>query len=385
MKYRVISTDDHLQEGPTTWTDRMDQKKWGSKIPHVKRMDDGNDKWFMWDEMIGAGGGMTGGIGSVHGAMPDRTVVPMRYEDMPKIAYVPSERIKAMDQDGVDVHTFFPNVAGLAGHRLNSSKMDEAFRIEAIRAANDFQLEEYAAAFPGRFITLALLPMWDVNLAVEELARTAKLGTNGVTFAFPEGWGFNNISDPYWDPLWELAQETGLSINFHFGASGNNGIGELPAWEGHSDLRRLAQNSARSMASNITIMCTILFSGILERFPRLNIVSSESGLGWIPYLLELADHQWDRQKIYREGMDLKPSDYFRRQCYANFWFEMFGPAVRQYIGIDNIMWESDFPHPTCTWPESQSYIERSMSDWSEEERHQVLVGNAARVFHLDAS
>ncbi len=78
MKYRVISTDDHLQEGPTTWTDRMDQKKWGSKIPHVERMDDGNDKWFMWDEMVVGGGGMTGGIGSVHGSMPDRTVVPTR-------------------------------------------------------------------------------------------------------------------------------------------------------------------------------------------------------------------------------------------------------------------------------------------------------------------
>jgi len=111
-------------------------------------------------------------------------------------------------------------------------------------------------------------------------------------------------------------------------------------------------------------------------------VASESGIGWAPYLLELADHQWERQKLFSEGMALKPSDVFKRQCYVNFWFEVFGSETRHHVGIDNIMWESDFPHPTCTWPTSKDYIERGTEGWPEEERRKVLVENAAKLYHL---
>ncbi|MBI3742985.1 MAG: amidohydrolase family protein [Chloroflexi bacterium] len=377
MKYRVISTDDHLQEGPHTWTSRMSRDKWGDKIPQIRREKNGTDQWYIYGTPRS-----TFGVGTVHGAMPDRTKVPTRWEDVPKSTYVPAERIKAMEQDGVDVHTFFANIAGIAGNTFSDPMYDEDFRIACIRAYNDYQIEEWDKPYPGRFITLAHLPMWDVNKAVAEAKRTAKMGVKGYAFAFPQQFGYPHISDPYWDPLWATAQDSNLSINLHIGSGGSMGFKVNEPTDSRPLMFRLAESSTRTISSNTAVMSTVLFSGILERFPKLKWVSSESGMGWVPYLLEVADHQWDRQALAREKMTKKPSEYFHRQCYVNFWFEVFGAEMRHSIGIDNILWESDFPHPTCTWPESQKYIKASMQDWPEAERRKVLVENPAKLYHL---
>ena len=197
MDYRVISTDDHLQEAPHTWTSRMSAKKWGDRVPQVRRLDDGTDRWFIFGQKDTS----VGSVANVSGAMADRNSRPQRWDEVPKIAYVPSERLKAMAQDGVDVHTFFGNVAGIAGNFLSNPAFDEEFRVEAIRAYNDYQVEEWAAPYPGRFITLANLPMWDVGKAVAEVQRAKKLGMKGISFAFPQQYGYPHIADGYWDPL----------------------------------------------------------------------------------------------------------------------------------------------------------------------------------------
>ena len=381
MKYGVVSTDDHLQEGPETWTARMSKREWGDLIPQVKRDDDGEDSWHIYGRP--RPGGYSGKLGVVSGALEDRAqFAPRVWADMPVSSYVPAERVKAMDRDRVDVHAFFGNVSGVAGNTFQDPGYPADFRLACLRAYNDFQIEEYAEPYPGRFITLAALPLWDPAEAVAEVERTAKRGIKGITFVFPHQFGYPHIVDPCWDPLWAAAQDAGLSINFHIGTGGSMGLDKSALWEGQSDMFRLAALSTWSISSNTQVMSILLFSGILERFPALRFVASESGLGWAPYLLEVADHQWERQKLSREGMPLRPSAYFRRQCYVNFWFEVFGLKTRDEIGIDNIMWESDFPHPTCTWPNSHYYIERAMGDWPEEERRKVLVENAAKVFNL---
>lgn len=379
MHYNVISTDDHLQEAPHTWTSRM-SRKWADKAPQVRTLDEERDTWFVYGEP----GPTRLGIALVHGALPDRASTPKRWEDVPDIAYVPAARIKAMDEDGVDVHTFFGNIAGVAGNTFSNPKFDEGYRIEAIQAFNDFQIEEYAKPFPGRFITLAIVPLWDVNKAVAEVHRTNNLGIKGISFAFPQQFGFPHFSDKYWDPLWQVCQETNLSVNLHIGSGGSMGVAHIP-FEGNGTMSWLAETSTRAISANTQVMSTVLFSGILERFPSLKMVSSESGLGWVPYLLEVADHQWEQQNLAREGMSMKPSDYFHRQCYVNFWFERIGIENRHHIGVDNIMWESDFPHPTCTWPNSSDYIKRSFAGVPEDEQRKMLVDNAVRVFNLESS
>ena len=380
MDYRVISTDDHLEEDRYTWTSRMSEKKWGDKIPQVRETGEGTETWYIYGQRKG----QTGGVAIVHGVMPDKTKAPKRWEDVPEIAYVSAKRIEAMDRDGVDVHTFFANVAGVAGHGFSSNEYDEAFRLEAIQAYNDYQIEEWAEPHPGRFITLAAVPMWDAAKAVAEARRMHKRGVKGITFAFPQQFGYPHLADPYWDPLWDAAQELDLPVNFHQGGGGSMGMTPQAAWAGHSTMTKLAEGSTKSIAANTAIMATLLYSGIMERFPRLKIVSAESGIGWVPYLLELADHQYQAQRLWNEGFSIKPSDYFHRQCYVNFWYEVVGARLRDYIGIDNIMWESDYPHPTGTWPDSRKYIEASMQGWTDEERRKVLVENAVRVFNLAA-
>ena len=233
-----------------------------------------------------------------------------------------------MEADGVDVHTFFSNISGVAGNTFSNPEFEEEYRIEAIRAYNDYQVEEWSTPYPGRFITLTQVPMWDVNLAVEEAYRGKRMGMNGLTFAFPQQFGYPHIADPYWDPLWAAAQETGLSVNLHIGSGGSMGITDTGRWEGQHRLFGSAEGSVKTISANIQVMSTILFSNILERFPGVKFVSSESGIGWVPYLLEVSDHQHQQQALARIGMPLKPSEYFHRQCYVNFWFEENGPAQR---------------------------------------------------------
>ncbi len=148
--------------------------KWGDLIPQVKPLDKDRDAWFVHGVPD-----QRQGVAIVHGALPDRTKMPSKWEEVPEITYVPEERVKAMDRDGVDVHTFFGNVAGVAGATFSDPAFEEEYRLEAIRAFNDFQIEAYAKPFPGRFITLALVPLWDVDAAVAEVLRTRARAVEG--------------------------------------------------------------------------------------------------------------------------------------------------------------------------------------------------------------
>ena len=375
MEYHVISTDDHLQENPQTWTSRMSKKKWGDAIPQIRRDPDGTDHWYINGEKTRGGG-----VGSVRGIVPVGKP-PLRWEDVPEKAYVPSERIKAMDEDGVDVHTFFGNISGVAGNTFSNPDYPEEFRLEAIRAYNDFQIEDWATPYPGRFITLLNLPMWDVDKAVAELDRVAGMDFKGISFAFPEQFDYPGIADEYWHPLWAAAQDADLSINFHVGSGASMGLRKTTMTT-KSSMMVVAEVSTRAITANVEVMTTILFSGILQTFPRLKIVSSESGIGWVPYLMEVADHQWEAQDLRNNGMEMKPSEYFKRQCFVNFWFEDLGPKLRHIIGLDSMLWESDFPHGTGTYPRSREWIDKAMTGWTPEERHQVLVENPAKLYHL---
>jgi predicted TIM-barrel fold metal-dependent hydrolase len=134
--------------------------------------------------------------------------------------------------------------------------------------------------------------------------------------------------------------------------------------------------------SSVLVVANFLFSRILTRFPRLKVVFSETSLAWGAYELELADHQFERQRLHTEGYELLPSQLFKRQCYLVGWFDKTGLKTREHIGIGNMLWSTNFPQATSTWPESRQTIERCFDGIPEDERKQVLVGNAAKLYNL---
>ncbi len=372
MKYPIISTDDHAWEKPDTWTSRV-PAKFRDDCPQLQRRE-GMDYW------VYAGKGVRA-LGTGCAAMrPDRDAVKL-WDDVPAAAYDPAARLETMDQDGVGVEVLFPQASGFGGGPYVTAGGDPDLRVACIRAYNDFLAEEWGD-FSPRYVPQALVPMWDVDLAVPEVKRAHDLGHKALVWTgAPQAYGFPHFNDRYWDPLWGLLQELNMPVALHIGASG----GGAPLWEGFTPMRFLALVSTNAIASNIQVIANLLFSGVLDRFSELKFISVESGLGWVPYLLETADHQYRQQRLLKDGMKTKPSEYFRRNVYVNFWYEKSGIELRKAIGVDNIMWEADFPHPTSTYPDSKKLLAECLAGVPEEDQVKMLHSNAMRVYGLDSA
>jgi predicted TIM-barrel fold metal-dependent hydrolase len=286
-----------------------------------------------------------------------------------------------MDEDGVAVEVLFPQAAGFGGGPFVSTEGEPDLRLACIRAYNDWLAEEWSD-FSPRFVAQCLAPMWDVDLAVAEVRRAHALGHRAVVWtAAPQAYGFAHFNDSYWDPLWGTLQELDMPCCLHIGSAKKT----HEVWDDFTPMRKLATSSTMIITSNVNVVANLLFSGVLDRFPALKFVSVESGLGWVPYLLETADHQFEAQHLWDDGMAMRPSEYFRRNCYVNFWFEASGIALRHMIGVDNIMWEADFPHPTSTYPHSRKALETSLAEVPADEQKKMVETNAARLFRIDVS
>lgn len=371
MDYPVISTDDHAWEKRDTWTSRV-PARFRDDCPQVRR-EDGMDYWVFAGERMRA-------LGTGVAAMrPERDAVKI-WEDVPPAAYDARERLKLMDADGVGAEVLFPQAVGFGGGPVLSTRGDPELREACIRAYNDYQAEEWLGVSP-RYVPQALAAMWDVELAVAEVRRAHSIGHKALVWTgAPQAMGFPHFNESHWDPLWSTLQELDMPVALHIGGAGP----QAPLWDGFNTMTRLAMVSTMAITSNVQVIANVLFSGVLNRFPRLKFVSVESGCGWVPYLLETADHQWEAQRLWKHGMEQKPSEYFRRNCYVNFWYEVSGVKLREMVGIDNMMWEADFPHPTSTYPDSKKVIEQGLAGVPEDEREKLLHGNAVRVFNLDS-
>lgn len=381
LKYGAISTDEHIQEAPDVWTNRMSKAKFGDDIPHIVDLPSGAQEWRALGEPLiksgDRGAGDRGALAWVVGATRNGVMNSRRWEDVPKTTYVPSERLKAMDQDQVDTHTFFPNIAGVSNTTFQKKGPPE-FRLACLQAYNDWLAEEWAA-FSPRYIAQCLPPLWDAQLAAAEIRRSVKNGHRAVVFhGAPELLGFRNFADPDWDPVFQTCTELDVPLCLHLGAVPR----ALDPWSQHSHERTHAITSTSHVAGHLHILAGVLFSGVLQRFPTIRIMLVEAGLGWIPHTLELADYEFETLNLKSEGFQ-RPTEMWRRHFYANFWSERFGIENRAAIGVDNIVYETDFPHVNTTWPNSKRAREESLRGVPQEDRAKMLVWNAAKVYHLD--
>ncbi len=383
-RFKVIDTDTHIIEPYDLWTSRMSVSRWGDLVPHVEWDTAAEDEaWFCGGTRIAPGAGPA--FAGYDGYPPDR---PNTLAEAQPDTYDLAERVKMMDRDGIHAQVLYPNVAGFGGGRLMALKEPELM-LQCVRAYNDY-LTDVINEFPDRFLAQMALPFWDVNASVRELERCAALGHTGIVFGSqPEFWGQPALIDRHWDRLWAVAQEADLAINFHIAAGD---LGDVTKDPGFGRRTAHARVSLLFFLGNARAIADIIMSGICHRFPRLNFVSVESGVGWIPFALEAMDWQWQNGGVRGEHpeFDLLPSEYFKRQVYSCFWFETGTlRAAIDLIGPNNIMFETDFPHATCLAPgptgiakSAREHLETNFSDLSDDTLERILHANAARVYGL---
>ena len=369
----VIDVDSHWTEPPDLWTARA-PKKLADRALRVRKNDAGVEQWVIED-------------GQVMGAVGYASIRPDGSKTMGRIAFDTfaevhpgaievAPRLAYMDEHGLTMQIVYPNILGFAGNLVMNVK-DEEHRAFCVAAYND-ACHDLQAESRGRLFPQAMLPIWDVAAAVKELERAQdELGLTGIVITdFTEPWGLPPLSHPQWDPLWDAAQARGLPVNFHIGSGG----GPMRLWGSYPPARAFAALSTMAQMGNLVCIVNLISSGLLDRFPRLRFVSVESGIGWLPFMLESLDYQFIENGV--DDLKLRPTDYFRRQIYGSYWFESDPSPALEWIGEDNLMFETDFPHATCLYPGVKETKERSLEGLAPRVQRKLLYENAAKVYQL---
>jgi predicted TIM-barrel fold metal-dependent hydrolase len=300
-------------------------------------------------------------------------------------------RVAKMDEFGIYSQVLYPNVAGFGAGRFSEMAEPELAQL-CLEAYNDF-LVDYSNEAPGRFVPIMAVPFWDVELSVREIQRSFEKGHKGIVFTGePESWGQPPLTARHWDPIWRICEELQIPVNFHIAS------GQIPVAPGgggspeHGVRAAFASGGTNYFMANAAVFGKIIFSGVCHRFPGLNFVSVESGIGWIPFALESMDWQWLNCAVTWEHpeYELLPSEYFARQIYGCFWFERKAAlAAIDILGPNNFLYSTDFPHPgnMASGPASaaqdpREYVLAELSGVSDGDMRKILHDNAAGIYHL---
>jgi predicted TIM-barrel fold metal-dependent hydrolase len=375
----LIDVDAHLTEPADVWTSRV-PSRYLEHVPQMQRNPDGKDVWLLDGNPF-----YTVGMTATAGWSKPFPEGPPTLDECHPAAFDPRARLDYLDSVGIWAQVQYPNVAGFGSQRFLSIP-DDDLKLICVRAYNDF-LRDWASADARRLITVMSTPFWDVDAAVAEVERCAEAGHRGVLFtAEPQRFGLPYLGEPHWDPFWAAAQDAGLPIHFHIGGGDAGGTSFSPERiAAHGTAGTYAYTSTEMFLKNGLQVADLLTSGVLPRFPDLRFVSVESGIGWIPFVLEAVDHSYlEAREGRRSQWDLLPSEYFALQVYACTWFETV--ATTRLLGpipVDNVMFETDFPHPTCLYGNVRERIEGAFAGVDAESRHKVLWANAARLYGVD--
>jgi predicted TIM-barrel fold metal-dependent hydrolase len=373
---QLISADSHVNEPPNLWVERID-KAFRNRAPRIEvREGDGkNQAYFILEGMPPIH--LAQGLGA--GRKPEELPAffgNFTYEDARAGGWDPAERVKDMDIDGVEADVIYTTL----GFRQFWLK-DAAFQRACFRVYNDW-LAEYCSYAPKRLFGLALISLYDIAEAAKELRRCAAQGLKGAMIwcSPPEDQPY---SSPTYDSFWAEAQELNMPLSLH----AVTGVGP------HSQATRVGQPTGpldryvRSAAAGEEVkqsLAVLIFSGVLERFPRLQIVSAENEAGWVPFFLSRVDNTYGRDRyLHPVPLKMKPSEYFQRQVYATFINDPLGVVNRQFVGVDNLMWSSDYPHTVSTWPNSQEVVARFFQGVPEDEKSKIVRENAIKLYGLD--
>lgn len=284
----------------------------------------------------------------------------------------PALRIATQDRDQIDGELIY-GILGMA-ERLK----DPEASVEMLRVYNDW-LSEFCSYAPSRLLGIAQIPCHDVALALAEAKRVAdKGGLRGFDMA--AAGKQKPYYHPDWKPFWAFANETRIPVHFHtFGPE----MPDMTGWDTETKEKARGAAFARGQFLRASdILSGLVMGGVLDEYPAVRIVFAESGIGWIPYLLDRLNWTWDEEFKNSLKLSLRPSEYWYRHCYASFQAEESALPVLEMVGYDNVLWASDFPHPDGLWPDSQQYIQSMFGDLDPVLRDKIVYGNAAKLYDL---
>ncbi len=366
-EYRVISGDSHFVEPASMWTDRIDPK-FRDKAPHTINGYKGREgEFFVCENISPVQVAGFFGSGKSSEELPEH--VKKGFEVAPKSVWNPAERLKEQDADGVSAEVLYTSM-GMLLFGLD----DADLRAACFRAFNNYAAE-YCSHDPKRLIGLGTVTLEDIPAAVTELERIAKKGLRGTLI-----WGAPPEDKPYslpdYDPFWAAAQDLNMPLSLHI-LTGRGGV-RFSRRRVLFGYMKLPQEIQLTFADMIT-------GGVLERFPRLKLVSAENDISWVPHFMYRLDHAYDRLRHF-EGLSLPmmPSEYMKRNVVATFQFESTNVNfTRQIYGAENIMWSSDYPHTDSPWPRSRQYIAEGFKDIPKADVQKIVGDNAAHLYGIN--
>ncbi|CAI7977740.1 MULTISPECIES: amidohydrolase family protein [unclassified Parafrankia] len=380
----IVDADSHWSEPPDLFTKRA-PAAYRDRVPRVEDVD-GTPMWVFDGKPVGrfSAAGVIGRDG--HKESADTALHHWTIDQVHVGAYDPAVRLGVLDECGIDAQIIFPSTIGLGGQDLGAAS-DPALTRLSVEIYND-AMAEIQSDSGNRLLPLPLMPAWDVDLCVAEARRVHALGARGVNMTSdPQDLGAPDLANPAWDPFWEVCTELQLPVHFHIGASVTTMTfyGKYP-WPSHDNNTKLAIGGTLLFIGNARVVTNLILSGIFDRHPDLKTVSVESGVGWIPFILEALDYEMSENAPEELGrMRKPPSEYFRSNIYATFWFEKNRnklPALIDAVGEDNILFETDFPHPTCLYPDPLGTVGPKLATLSPQARAKILGENARRLYRL---
>lgn len=354
---RLISADSHVNEPPEMFGERLPAALRG-RAPRVEEID----------------------------GIPSLLVEGMRPRKLPKGRDVltgealeraqaggwdPALRMRDQDRDGVSAEVVFPTLALQACF----ASPDPALQMAMARAYNDWVAEVFGP-HPERFAAAAVIPMADVPAAIEEAGRTARLGLRSLFL--PIQMPARPYNDPAYDPFWAVAEEIGLPLTFHSGTGHEPRIERGPGGA-------VINYILGSQADGAHLICYLTMSGVLERYPKLHVVTVETGSAWLAWVVTSMDEIHEKHQMWaRPKLVLKPSEYVKRQAHVTFQNDPVGVENRRFTGVESLLWGSDYPHPEGTWPNSRASLEEQLAGVPDDERALMTGGTAARLFGFAA-
>ncbi len=391
---KIISVDDHVVEPAHVW-ERWMPSKFADRAPRVERRGIGPMKhvgggvyditWdpegpqadcWVFEDLVYVHKRHVAAVGYDRDEM---TMTPMTYEEMRPGCYDVAARAADMKMNHVEASLCFPTFPRFCGQTFTEATTDRELGMACIVAYNDWMVDEWCGESGGVNIPLCLIPLWDAELAAKEVRRNAERGVHAVCFSeIPPHLGLPSIHSGYWDPFFTACAETGTVVCMHIGSSS-----KMPATSGDAPV---AVSATLSFGNAMSSLADFLFSGVLVRFPDLRLAYSEGQIGWLPYILERADDVWSEHRAWGGVRDIvpePPSSYYYRQVYGCFFRDQHGLDSLDRVGVDNITFETDYPHTDSTWPNTREVAEKMMSGLPDDAIRKIVRGNAIRMLQLD--